>query len=861
MTDLTQILIAAANADKNAENSLNEWQERNFPEFVNALAAELATEGRDIRARQLAGITVKNLLAAIDENLQIQKHDAWKALQEEARQGVKVHLLQALRSKETMARHTAAQAAAEVATIEVPYDAWPEFLPAMLENITTEAHGQGTRIASLECLGYTCERMGNLDVPEISETTTNTFLTAIVDGIQKTRPEDVRLAAACALKNSLVFTQNNFEKKEERNAIMSTVCEATISPDRRVRKEAFDCLQTIAFLYYEQLHEYMIPLFDLTTNAIKADEESVATMALEFWNVLAETEEEMLLDEAELQDQNIQSERTCQRYTSSAVEHVVPLLLEAMTKQAEDADLDFDQFGLSIAANTSLGLIAQTVGDQVTPAVLPFVQQHIQSENWHYRDAATMAFASILEGATADSIAAVVHQSIAVLIRALNDTNTLVQHSTLWAISKICELHSRSIPQQELPTLVNGLLSKLDANNTPHVARQAANALFKLGSAFDSDATGQTTGTNLISPFLQNLLQQLMTAADRHDANEANLRVAAFEAMNCFLTNSAPDSKPLLLQLLPVANERLKATFGMQMEKECKDGLQGLLCSMIQVLCQKLDRENITPLADNIMQNVLQVLQVKSSSAQQEALSAIAALADAVELDFEKYMSALQPYLLVALRQFEAYGVCNVAVGLVGDVSRALEAKIEPFTKDIMEALVESLKDPTLHRSVKPCVLSCFGEIATAINFGYEPYLQLSMMLLMQASATDAPQEDDEMVEYINGLRECVLEAYTGIITGLADGNRLDLMTPYIGSVLQFLNKIANDQNRDDALMQKAIGLIGDVTQSMGKAVKVQINQPFIASLLQEGARSPSPETVNVANWAMGVVQALIQSA
>merc|ERR1712070_1049385 len=190
--------------------------------------------------------------------------------------------------------------------------------------------------------------------------------------------------------------------------------------------------------------------------------------------------------------------------------------------------------------------------------------------------------------------------------------------------------------------------------------------------------------------------------------------------MNTFVINSAPDSKELLLQLLPAAAERLHNSFGMPMDKESKDGYQGLLCSMIQVLCQKLERSDIASHADNLMQNLLQVLQAKSSSAQQEALSAIAALADVIEGDFQKYMPALQSFLLAGLRQFEAYEVCNVAVGLVGDISRAIESQILPYTKEIMEALVESLKDPTLHRSVKPSVFSCFGEIAMAVTSGYE---------------------------------------------------------------------------------------------------------------------------------------------
>jgi importin subunit beta-1 len=161
---------------------------------------------------------------------------------------------------------------------------------------------------------------------------------------------------------------------------------------------------------------------------------------------------------------------------------------------------------------------------------------------------------------------------------------------------------------------------------------------------------------------------------------------------------------------------------------------------------------------------------------------------------------------------------------------------------------------------VKPVVLSCFGEIATAITSKFEPYMQISLMLLMQASAADADQADDEMIEYINLLRESIVEAYIGIINGLADGKRLDLMGPYMPSLFQFLHKIASDENRDEALVSKVIGLIGDIAREMGPAVKDMINQPFIASLLQEGIQSQEAEYVNLAQWAFGVVQNVVQS-
>lgn len=55
------------------------------------------------------------------------------------------------------------------------------------------------------------------------------ILTAIVDGIKAGRPDPTRLAAVTALINSLDFCGKNFESENERNMLMTVVCEATQS--------------------------------------------------------------------------------------------------------------------------------------------------------------------------------------------------------------------------------------------------------------------------------------------------------------------------------------------------------------------------------------------------------------------------------------------------------------------------------------------------------------------------------------------------------------------------------------------------------------------------------------------------------
>lgn len=222
-------------------------------------------------------------------------------------------------------------------------------------------------------------------------------------------------------------------------------------------------------------------------------------------------------------------------------------------------------------------------------------------------------------------------------------------------------------------------------------------------------------------------------------------------------------------------------------------------------------------------------------------------------------MSALQPFLMVGLKNFESYQVCRVAVGVVGDICRAIEGKIQPYCDEIMSALLQSLQNPTLHRSVKPPVLSCFGDIALAIAGAYEPYLQVSLMMLFQAGQTQAPPDDEELVDYVFQLREGILEAYTGILQGLKDGGRSEVMLPYIENVLVFLEMLTTDPDMDESVMGKAIGCVGDVASTLGPRVAEGLAKPWVQQLFQMGQSTPDDGIIQTTAWARSQVQAILK--
>ena len=870
-----------------AESSLLQAEQSNFPQFIFALAEELASDSRDTRVRQLAGLHLKNLIAAKGDALRDEKASRWKNIEPQARAPIKALLLQTLsHSLDNTARHTSAQACAEIAAVELPTREWPEFLPALVQSVNSNNQSEHL-VNALECLGYTCEALQSHDAC-IDQDSTNQMLTAIVNGVRADRPDSVRLAAAIALRNSLLFTSGNFENEAERNMIMQTICEATQSANVEVRAAAYECIVYIAALYYDKLSAYMQALFQLTFNTIKTDDEKVALQATEFWSTICEEEMNLLDEIADATEQGLQPERACCNYVAGALEHLVPLLTEQMTKQQEVDDFDDDAWNISMAGATCLGLVANVVEDKIVPVIMPFIQTNIHSTNWRLREAATMCFGSILEGPSLETIGPYVHQSIPVLLAALSDKNSLVQDTSAWTLSKICQIHSNAIPTDIFPSLVNGLAGTL-LSEPPRVASQSCNALIHLADAFPKDSA---THTNALSPFIPTLFQTLLQTSDREGWDEHNLRVRAFEATNSLIIHSAVDCKPILIQLLPVILERLAQSFSLPVitneDKEHKEGLQGLLCGLIQTLCIKLDKESILPYADVIMSNTLQVLQTKNTTAHEEALLATAALADQVGSDFEKYLPHLHPYLLACLRNFEAYQVCSVAVGLVSDISRAVGPALIPYCDDIVTALLQMLQNPTLHRSVKPPVLGVFGDLAFAIGGTFEKYLQVTLVMLVQASSTQAPEDDDEMIDYVNILREGILEAYTGIVQGLKESNRTEALIPYVESIMIFLELINNDENTDLTVINKAIGLIGyviystinqflatsvaetnldfssicftcnrDLASAFGPQLRQYAHAPFIQALLQSGRNSEDDSVLSTVEWAEGVLQRL----
>lgn len=70
-------------------------------------------------------------------------------------------------------------------------------------------------------------------------------------------------------------------------------------------------------------------------------------------------------------------------------------------------------------------------------------------------------------------------------------------------------------------------------------------------------------------------------------------------------------------------------------------------------------------------------------------------------------------------------------------------------------------------------------------------------------------------MDYLNELRECCLDAYTGIVQGLKGEDKetispdVHLLEPHVQHMINFITAIAIDKEKSDGTISSAAGLIG----------------------------------------------------
>lgn len=591
-------------------------------------------------------------------------------------------------------------------------------------------------------------------------------------------------------------------------------------------------------------------------------EQRVGLQAIEFWSTVCEEEIDLILEAQEAQEYGEEPERQCYNFARIAVSEIMPVLMDLLKTQDEDADED--EWDISKAAGVCIGLLAQCVNDDIVALAIPFIEQNIRGTDWRARDASVLCFGQILDGPGQLTLTPLVEQALPTIIEMMTDQSAAVKDSVAWTLGRITDLLCDVInPDVHLPPLVQAAITGLQ--DKPHIAMLSGwtllNLTEQLGGSANSQDDGSPSQTSPISRYFSDIIASLLAATGR-PTNEQNARTSAYEALSTALQGCAADCLPQASTVLVTILERQEQLNGMATQLVGADDrnnwseLQTNLCSVLQAITRRLGKE-ILPMSDRIMTSLLTTIQNcgRQSEALEDAFMAVGSVITALEGEFEKYLSAFAPFLSEGLRRHEETQLCKTSVGIVGDICRALGKNANTYAGDFMNVLFDNLQSKMLSRDVKPTILSSFGDIALGIGAGFEPYMVTTMAVLQQASISLGSQQltDFDMVDFLTTLREGIAEAYVGIVGGLRADNHTNALKPYVEVIFNFIQTVASNTNseRSEALLRSTVGLLGDVCNAFPNGeLQPMLALQAIPELIKEArSRSYGPDTRKTAAW------------
>lgn len=857
---ISDIMIALGSMDNTvrvpAEQIVNDARENDLANFLVGLVKELRDESRPAASRQMAGVVLKNSIAfdAREEARKLELEARWRNLDAATRTYVKGELMQSLESTELKVRMTVSLCIANLARIELPVNEWPNLIPDLCSAVNS---GNAAWMeTALTALGYICEECdGNDALTETLASQSLPILEAIFQGLYHESPA-VKYFAVNALCNAIDFIGKHMDDANQRQSLISGICDAAGAAEVDTRNKALETLAVLAQLYYEYLGDHIEQLWNVTTRAITSDEEQCGLQGIRFWIAMCETEVE--LDE----------EQTNQKYAQRIVSQLFEIIGQCLVKQTEGQTED--DWNISTAASKLLVALAEAAGDAIVDVAMPFVHANIASNNWREREAGVLAFGCILHGPEPGAMRQVVAEALPTICGYVSDPHELVRDSALWTLGVIAvEFSSLVLAPQFLDNVLAVIAPTLQMDSA--MACRGAAVIHNLCLHFDDeDDDEDTKQTNELSPYYGGMVTALIGVLDRPDVDD-HMRHDTQEALNRLFGAAAPDVFQVLIDLVPSLLERLRYTTDQAKQQGLTPELelsQGLLVGAINHICRKV-RRAVTPHLDAIVNGLITMFSCsRDGSVLVEAIMCIGALALATRENFAPYLERMHTYLQAALVAYDDYDLCSSAVASVGDLASALESGVAPMMDDTIANMCRFLESPEGDRDLKAPMVHCLGDIA--LNAGaqvFGPYLDQVMALITrmdgEARQLQAGFHQQEDEDFVGELWEAMLFLGTGIVQGFSE--QLDAILGHLDYFLDLLLHAAQALKDDEDVLKAAVSLAGDMANALRHGppqfhgpAKGKLCTPAVQQLLSHAMQWEDEQAlIEAAQWSMRELQHL----
>ncbi|CAD7936040.1 unnamed protein product [Amoebophrya sp. A120] len=893
---LTDVLLACSKPEevlrKNAEQQLQHALHNHTDEYFKLLAEELADDSKPAVTRQLAATQLKNALYGKSKSSNRDAEQRWLGTSDNVKVRVRELLVLSLQSREEIGRKFAALVFGKLAAIEIPNRSWPKLVPCLLERIENakNEYSQDTRKAAIQSLGFISEELALLSdegAYRMNEADTTAILAAIVQGMLD-EAREIKLEATKAMLFTILLAEDAFHKQEHRDMLMEIVLRSCIDHnDKEIQMSSLEILTKVFERYYDHMGPYIKVIAEATWQLIESNIEGVDIRAMMVWTQIAE-EELNILEENAYAGREI---RRCLNFISDAREILIPHLTKKLIDLHQAEDYDSEEYTLKMASQISLKYCAQILRNDVISPVVKFVGTYSQSSNWREREAAILAVGSMMDGPESGSeLETMLSGCFDYLYENLSHNVIAVRDTTAWTVATIVKHHMKIC---NVDVLLERLAIQMD-QDVPRVNRHICFAFHVVSEQ----------GYQMNEQLFQKVAAVLLKNAEDESssAKEQRLQSNAYNALAIMIkkscntglgqnlhmqnANSPVVSMMTVQKITEVILDRLEQALRQKRnDPQCE--LHGNLCVCLSELVEKFPKEQILQnqaLPDRIMTLYVEALdlyaiQNENTHVLPDALMAVGLMIKKLGSNFEPYMQRCVKYFQMGLQNYEDVQTCNMCTALIGNpLANNLRERFLPYSEQLIQLVINNVRQEDVDKKIKLSCICALGDVAMALGGKFAPALpQVGQVLQLAASVQveDADLDSYDWIEYVNKLRETVLEAYISIAYGLSEGNELHQFKSWVTPILGLISIIVQDSKRSNPndggnssgsmltttspgssslvskdVMKQACNTMGDLINFFQKELCSYLKDaPFLPDLIQYAQNTNDADVLNTLSW------------
>ena len=118
---------------------------------------------------------------------------------------------------------------------------------------------------------------------------------------------------------------------------------------------------------------------------------------------------------------------------------------------------------------------------------------------------------------------------------------------------------------------------------------------------------------------------------------------------------------------------------------------------------------------------------------------------------------------------------------------------------------------------------------------------------------------DEEELEYLNELREKIVELLTAFFAFLVDYKQTNVISQYIDGIINYLNKIVDSEyNCKLDLISEICGLLGDLYKHYQGSIELYLDPNTLKEIYSKLEESPEPEHKEILKYCNDMMEDLI---